>query len=96
MLHHSAFGANFAFNAARISQPAASLRDPKRCRHHFFFAHRAAAAMLATSLRFSGVIFFRRAFPPRRPRATAAGSFRLAMVLLYAKRLGSFALRKQN
>ncbi len=43
------------------------------------FAHRAAAALRATSERFSAVSFFNRALPPRLPSATAAGFFRFAI-----------------
>jgi hypothetical protein len=50
-------------------------------------AHRASTAFLALSLRSSGVMAAARAgppfLPPLRPRATAAGSFRFAMSLLY-------------
>ena len=41
--------------------------------------HRAAAALRATSVRFSGVSFVIRAFAPRRPSATAAGFFLFAI-----------------
>jgi hypothetical protein len=43
-------------------------------------AHRARAAFRADSLRSSAVIFRTRAFPPRRPSATAAGFFRLGAI----------------
>ena len=51
------------------------------------FAQRTSDAFRATSLRCSGVIVFKRAFPPRRPSWTAAGFFRFA-IDSYAKRLG--------
>jgi len=58
------------------------------CRRRFFFAHRARAARLAKARRSSSVIWEKNALapapaalsPPRRPRATAAGFFRFAMV----------------
>ena len=50
-------------------------------------AQRAVTAFLALSLRCSGLILAARAFPPifppLRPRATAAGFFRLATIPLY-------------
>src|SRR5215467_15697391 len=57
------------------------------CRRRFFLAHRARAARLAKARRSSSVILEKNAFapapaalsPPRRPRATAAGFFRLAI-----------------
>jgi hypothetical protein len=44
--------------------------------------HRAAAAVRATSERFSGVSFFSRAFAPRRPSSTAALFFFLAITIM--------------
>lgn len=47
--------------------------------HSDFFFQRAAAAVFATSLRFSGVSFVSRAFAPLLPSATAAGFFLFAI-----------------
>ncbi len=45
----------------------------------FSLSHRAIAAFLATVFRCSGVIFFRRAFAPSFPSATAAEFFLFAI-----------------
>ena len=52
--------------------------------HHspVFLFHRAAAAVLATSERFSGVSFFIRAFALLLPSATAAGFFFFAITFM--------------
>jgi len=69
------------------------------CRLRFFFAQRARAARLAKARRSSSVIWEKNALapapaalsPPRRPRATAAGFFRLAIQPL---KLSSWHLRQ--
>src|SRR5436853_1782996 len=56
---------------------------------YFFFAQRALAAFWADSARCSAVSFLAVAFPPLRPRATAAGFFFGVIPRLYSRHINA-------